>query len=165
MNCHIVTIISVVFSPMIFISHVSHPFLHLWFYCNPDPFCIYDPLSFLTLFQLWLLNIFYSFLVDILITLILSYLWSSVSSISSGFPERAPDFRSVLRISGVCSGNRASSILELYLLCFSLICSANSVFYSFILANVKLTHARSLTTVKFQSFKRQLSSLEGNMLF
>ena len=38
-------------------------------------------------------------------------------------------------------------------------------FYSFILAYVKLTHTRSLITVKFQGFNMQLSSLEENMFF
>ena len=38
-------------------------------------------------------------------------------------------------------------------------------FYSFIWADVKLTHAKSLTTLKFQGLKRQMSSLERNTLF
>ena len=75
----------------------------------------------------------------------------AVPPISSGFPELAAETEHLEFRSHICS----------VFLWFAL---ENSVFYSLILANVILTHAKSLTTVKFQGFKRQSINLEGNTL-
>ena len=74
-------------------------------------------------------------------------------------PQQAPDFRSLLRKQTILNFRAILALFVSDLLWKTLF------FYSFILAGVKLTHARSLATVKFQGLKMQLSSFEGNTVF